>query len=342
MEDGIATHECMLVGKSMYCVRCKQESRYLEFKEKALKLHGDKFSYKMSDYFDSRTHMKILCKTCNQIFKQRPSAHLQGQKCPHCARVSTPKKLAKGSLEVEKILYDYYGDTVKIISASDKTTGLSIVECKHSRFNTKASQPIVCKECTREDNFERRSDEVRRHISENFPEIDLSDYKYSGYNQPITLRCNVHGKFNQPPKKIMLSSKVGKSLCPECNKKYMGRWSTSVVERDPVFYDSVKKHAYLITDGEFFKVGISNNVEARVSIIQKETSAKWRVLAASDNIGAHSAIILESWIHEMFNGSRTQYTFEFPGHTEIFKFNEKEIDFISSIIKNSRRLDVRV
>jgi hypothetical protein len=47
-----------------------------EFVDKAIKIHGNKYTYKEENYFNSKTKMKILCNKHNTIFMQIPAAHL--------------------------------------------------------------------------------------------------------------------------------------------------------------------------------------------------------------------------------------------------------------------------
>lgn len=53
-----------------------------QFLERARKVHGDKYEY-LSEYSRVLHKIDILC-SLHGIFKQTPSAHLQGQECPIC------------------------------------------------------------------------------------------------------------------------------------------------------------------------------------------------------------------------------------------------------------------
>ena len=54
-----------------------------EFIEKAKKIHGDKYDYKLVDYKGAKTPVEIVCQK-GHIFKQMPNKHLQGHGCPIC------------------------------------------------------------------------------------------------------------------------------------------------------------------------------------------------------------------------------------------------------------------
>lgn len=54
-----------------------------EFIEKAMKIHGDKYSYEKVNYVNSHEKVKIGCSKHGE-FVMIPEAHLQGHKCPCC------------------------------------------------------------------------------------------------------------------------------------------------------------------------------------------------------------------------------------------------------------------
>ncbi|MCD8206614.1 MAG: hypothetical protein LUD72_01610 [Bacteroidales bacterium] len=55
------------------------------FKEKAMRLHGDKYNYDDVRYVDSATKVWIHCNQCGINFEQTPNHHLNGCGCPACA-----------------------------------------------------------------------------------------------------------------------------------------------------------------------------------------------------------------------------------------------------------------
>jgi hypothetical protein len=61
------------------------------FVKKAEDVHGKKYDYSVTEYVNSRTRIKILCKKCNNIFEQLPSNHIHDKNgCPKCAGVNSP------------------------------------------------------------------------------------------------------------------------------------------------------------------------------------------------------------------------------------------------------------
>lgn len=72
-----------------------------EFIQDAIKVHGDKYDYSKVKYKNNNTKIVITCKK-HGIFKQDPSAHLQGKGCHHCVN--------KNEGKVKEFLLEYFKD----------------------------------------------------------------------------------------------------------------------------------------------------------------------------------------------------------------------------------------
>lgn len=73
--------------KGQGCPECGKESKFLgvnTFIERSETVHGDRYDYSLVDYKHSNSSVEIICKI-HGIFLQKPSAHMNGQKCPKCA-----------------------------------------------------------------------------------------------------------------------------------------------------------------------------------------------------------------------------------------------------------------
>jgi len=70
------------------CLKCANNNRTftnIDFILKANKVHLEKYDYSLVEYVNSYTKIKIICKTCNSIFLQKPCGHLLGKGCLKCA-----------------------------------------------------------------------------------------------------------------------------------------------------------------------------------------------------------------------------------------------------------------
>lgn len=79
------------INQKCGCMQCALESlwdnkrlTFLEFIERATKIHGKKFSYNESQFIDARVPINITCLECGLVFPQQPHSHYSGCGCPRC------------------------------------------------------------------------------------------------------------------------------------------------------------------------------------------------------------------------------------------------------------------
>lgn len=73
---------CLLCGKE--ATRAKLVKTAKEFILEATNVHGTKYDYSKVQYVNTHTTVEIICKTCNNLFKQTPNNHLLGRNCNNC------------------------------------------------------------------------------------------------------------------------------------------------------------------------------------------------------------------------------------------------------------------
>lgn len=98
-------HKC---GKET--TRIKTSSNTEEFTKKAIKIHGDKYSYNNVDYINNEKPVEIFCKKCNKPFTQTPNSHLsQKAGCPICSKRQklTTEEFIKRAKEIHGDKYNY-------------------------------------------------------------------------------------------------------------------------------------------------------------------------------------------------------------------------------------------
>lgn len=73
------------------CPLCASEARSKikrntknQFIQSAKAIHGEKYSYLLTEYVNSKAKIKITCPD-HGVFLQRPNCHLNGRGCPECA-----------------------------------------------------------------------------------------------------------------------------------------------------------------------------------------------------------------------------------------------------------------
>ena len=82
----------------------KNEKASKDFVPKSNIVHNYKYDYKLIDYVNSYTPVKIIC-SIHGIFEQIPANHLSGHGCPKCIGV-----ISKQEIEI----YNYIKDNLNI------------------------------------------------------------------------------------------------------------------------------------------------------------------------------------------------------------------------------------
>mgnify|MGYP001051942878 FL=1 len=117
------------------CRLCYTTSRRLtidQFKEKAIKVHGEKYNYDNVVYINNDTNIKIICKIHGE-FEQLPRNHLSGKGCQDCGGRTGIKfpheKFIKKCIKIHGDRYNY--DETVYINVSLKVR----IKCqKHGIF----------------------------------------------------------------------------------------------------------------------------------------------------------------------------------------------------------------
>lgn len=108
----------------------------IDFIEKAVLVHCDKYCYSLVEYVNDKTKIKIVCSKHGE-FEQTPNAHLNGQGCSKCANLirNSDKKLdEKTFINKCKIVHgDRYDYTS--INYVDLETKINIICKEHGKFN---------------------------------------------------------------------------------------------------------------------------------------------------------------------------------------------------------------
>lgn len=105
------------------CKKCYDEKRHFQsktldinfFLENSIKKHGDKYDYSESEYINSYTKIKIICRE-HGPFYQIPSSHFTfDDPCPQCRKLSKDKIIErfnkKHNNKYDYSLFDYQPDT---------------------------------------------------------------------------------------------------------------------------------------------------------------------------------------------------------------------------------------
>ena len=195
----------------------KHKTKTEVFIEKAMKTHGDSYSYEKVEYLDSQTKVCIICPKHGEFY-QTPAAHVRGCGCPDCANERrgryermTPDEFISRAKEVHGDKYDYS-------KAEYRGSGrkVCIICPEHGEFWQSPLAHIHGKQgCPKCAHRGLGRDEL---IAE-FKKVHGDKYDYSRFevgkmNEKSCIICPEHGEFWQSPTKHLRGQG-----CPKCARK---------------------------------------------------------------------------------------------------------------------------
>ncbi|MFP4403897.1 MAG: hypothetical protein ACLFPJ_06095 [Candidatus Woesearchaeota archaeon] len=100
-EHGIfeQTPNSHLSGKGCSMCGGTKKLTTVDFIEKSINIHGNKYDYSLVNYKNNKNIVSIIC-PIHGVFKQRPDDHCKGIGCPKCSE-------SKGEKEIRNILNNY-------------------------------------------------------------------------------------------------------------------------------------------------------------------------------------------------------------------------------------------
>jgi very-short-patch-repair endonuclease len=189
---------------------------------KAKATHGCRYDYSLVDYKDSKTKVVIICPIHGE-FSQRPDHHISTGGCKQCGVDTRKSKRCLGldafiinSNKVHNSYYDY--SLVKYVNNNIK---IKIICPKHGIFEQQPKSHLkghgcnLCAVLVNSDNLRYDTEEfirLAKQVHDN--RYDYTNVKYSGAHEKVTIRCNIHGDFEQKPNDHLNNS----TGCPVCKE----------------------------------------------------------------------------------------------------------------------------
>jgi G:T-mismatch repair DNA endonuclease (very short patch repair protein) len=207
------------------------EKKQLDFIEKAIDIHGDKYDYSKVIFKSACEDVIIICKKHSYEFEQRPNNHIHGANCPKCgleARSEKRRTSINDFIEKANEKHNNKFDYSKVIYINSNTHVIVICP-EHGEFTQTPHHHIGnkfgCNKCSINHNAANKIKDNSKfldELKERYGDIfDYSKVIYIHSKKPIILICKKHNKeFNMRPN-TLLNSKI---CCPDCvadNKKTM-------------------------------------------------------------------------------------------------------------------------
>ena len=192
-----------------------------DFIAKAQEVHGDRYDYRLVNYVNSQTKVKIICPE-HGVFLQRPAQHIFRAGCPKCGRIAANTALSDTTAnfiarakKIHNNKYDYSG-----VDYVNNRVKVKIVCPKHGMFLQAPDKHLAgqgCPECKWETiSLVKRNDWA--DVKAKFIQTHGNKYNYSKVDYvtsqiKVKIVCPEHGEFEQTP-----SNHINGQGCPECGK----------------------------------------------------------------------------------------------------------------------------
>lgn len=176
----------------------KVEYQKRKFIDKAIKKHGNKYSYDKVIYINSITKVEVVCKLHGSFFV-RPDAHVRKVGCPICnggIKYTTDGFISKGNL-VHNKYYDY--SNVVYLNSNKK---VSIICPIHGLFLMSPANHLNGQKCPSCSGVKKKTtdDFIIESIAVHGEKYDYSFVNYKNNRTKVEIICKEHGKFKQNPK----------------------------------------------------------------------------------------------------------------------------------------------
>jgi ssDNA-binding Zn-finger/Zn-ribbon topoisomerase 1 len=264
------------------CPRCgfetaaeKHKLNPNDFLERAHAKFGGRFDYSRATYEKARSLVEIGCAVHGRFF-QLPVDHLNSTYgCPKCAEDDAPSRgrgpkgprpesrlgrttFIERAATTHREKYDY-----SLVDYKTSKDQVKIICPTHGLFLQVAGSHMAGQGCPHCGNIangdrQRQSPEefLKRSRLVHGDKYDYSKMVYRTAVAPITIRCPIHGEFEQTPNTHL------KSGCRKCaNDDLAGAYSLKVLSRDPSLAARSATLYYLLFESEngecFFKIGIT-------------------------------------------------------------------------------------
>lgn len=210
-----------------------------EFINRALKVHGDRYSYDLAVYVNQKTKVQIVCPD-HGAWWQLPTNHLAGKGCPSCAN---NKKLDTQSFigKAQKVHGDVY--SYQHVSYTRSNRLVTIVCPLHGPFQQTPNNHLSGNGCPQCGNIRGGQalalttfDFVRQAKEVHGDAYDYSLVKYERSGDKVGITCATHGTFFQSPEKHLAGqgcpkcAKTGPSSGQEEVAEFLSGYTTTVLE----------------------------------------------------------------------------------------------------------------
>ena len=291
-----------------------------EFKNKANKIHGNKYTYLERDFKPGKSkELMVMYCPIHGKFSKSPNNHLKLTLIQGCQRCSNKFKILnlKEFINLSNLKHNNYYSYNKVLFVNNSSK--VIITCPiHGDFDQNAAAHALrgngCRKCslkhsqskrrvTREEFIERSID---IHSTYNYDKVE----KFNNSFSKVIITCPIHGDFKQA-----VYSHLGGRGCPDCGTiRAMNKTSKERYSNKPttIYY-------IYLPDYDLYKIGLTQKgIKSRFKV-DIDKGIRIEVISAKMFEDGLDAFNLEQLILSTFNDS--QYRGDkilCSGNTELF------------------------
>jgi len=169
-----------------------------EFLKRSKAKHGDKYDYSMVDYVDSKTKIKIICRT-HGVFEQTPQTHYRSG-CRSCSNDEllgmTQDEFIDQSNKKHHSKYDY-----SLVQYRSKLEEVDIICPTHGKFKQLPKLHLKghgCGWCGGAWKYTKEMFVVKARAIHG-DKYNYDDFEYISFETKSAIICLMHGRFMQTP-----------------------------------------------------------------------------------------------------------------------------------------------
>lgn len=191
-----------------------------EFLKKVKESNKNDIDYSEFVYDGNNKHGICKCNICGHVWKSIPMSLFNGHGCPKCAIEYKARLLSRNQDELIKKYKEVHGNTYdySLVKYVNDKTPIDIICKTHGVFKQRPYNHLKgagCPKCAKS-GVKLTQEEFLSRMSEKFPTIDFSNFKYVNCSTPGKCKCNVCGHEWEANYMSLIHSRVG---CPKCALK---------------------------------------------------------------------------------------------------------------------------
>lgn len=215
--DFTTTVKNFLKGKG--CEKCRLDKKTAETIEKAIKIHGDKYTYENFHYIKNNEKTCVNCKKHGE-FEITPNALTNGKGCPECwkeRRILPKTTFEDFEREAKRIHNNFYSYEHFDFKGMNKKGNITCPV--HGDFEQTPKNHLKgqgCPECAKSKKTIKKVHDTESFIVEakkvHGDRYGYEHVHYTKSSEKVSITCYIHGDFEQTPNAHLKG--VG---CPLCN-----------------------------------------------------------------------------------------------------------------------------